>query len=358
MHKATFKITSHMRSIALLLGIYICVIVGGKDLLKTFTKESTPPSYTVLFTIAAIIIIALYINYIVGKIRLVFTSSGITLTQLPFNMGTWELAWKDVSESVLICAPMGGHKILLKNPTKERMIGFPLWALDENTLNIQKDSSPFFKYSRNKPPEDFALYQAIKYFQPNLREASSREATEVVQKQFDLGKEAGIVSGGAALFVLLGLFVGLMNKSRVLDTGYLDIFCGVIAVAIGSYALYYMRKCPQKIVNVFISLLIIGCSFWGIRSIINTATYYYGSETTFTFFLDKNDTTHQEWKTLENNKLTIEIYAHEDNRTYSNANTKETRQIIIRKGVFSNYCIPYDTLNTFVKDPTKRRSRH
>ncbi len=355
MHTATFKITSHMRSIILFLAAYIGSIFAGKDLFKFFTKDHTPPSYELLATMVALVIIALYINYLVGKIRLVVSDNGVAFTSTHFHKAAWVLAWKDVSECVLVCAPMGAHKILLKNSTKERVINLSMWELDKTTLNIQKDASPFFKYSRNKPPEEFALYKAIKHFQPAVREASSREATELIQKQLDLGKEAGIASTAAVLFVLLGLLVNLANKSRALDAGHLNIFCGIIAVIIGCYAFYYMRKGPQKFVNGFISLLVIGSSFWGIHSTIKAVTFYIGEEKTLEYTLEKDTFDHQEWTTTESPTLKIELYSDKDNRVYSNLH--ESKRLTIRKGVFGNYCISYETLDTFVKDPTKRRAR-
>lgn len=355
MHTATFKIATHLRFIAVFMVFYLGAIIAGQDLFKATIKSHQPPSTKLLIVIAGAIILAFYLSHLVGKIRLVLSSSGIELTNLPFNIGVWKHSWKDINESLLIFAPAGGHKLLLKGTTKDRIILFPLWGLDNTTLNIQKDSSPFFKWTRNRPAEEFALYQAVKYFQPNMRDASSREATEIIQKQMDLGKEAGVVSAIAVLFVLVGLLIGMINKSRTLDAGYLDIFCGVLALSLAYAAFIYMKKCPHKLANIFICLLLAGSFFWGIRSSINTATYYFGEEQTFEYRLDKETFDHQEWNRIENPKLTIEIFADEDNRVYNAS--QGVQRVTLKRSPFQNYCISYDTLYTFVKDPNKRRAR-
>lgn len=322
MQFARFKLSKSMN---LLAGTLVFYAAFGMLLLPYIKDNSVEVRW--LPTIF-VVIIAIAAGLVCKHLRLTLTSSSISMTLTPLK-GTvgWHLDWRDISEIVLIYAPFGAHKLLIKNNQRYRQLLLSMWRLESNNIDMAEGSGPLTVFSHNKQPQDYALYHAIELFSAGIREASSREATEEINRHIQLSREAGRASIGAVCLALLAVLARIVDQSTVIEKG-LTLYTSGIAAGAGTIGtLYYLRNESKLMAKLLICVLICACSFWATTAVVNLHTFLFGQKEIKEFVLQEQNKKNQVWRSADNESIKITIYANNSERAFTELNSTHNTEI-------------------------------
>lgn len=341
MQFAQFKLSKSMNLLTATLAGYTVI---GVIILPYLRGKSFDINF---LNIGLVVVVAALAGLVNRYLRLTVTDSSISISFAPLKgLVDWQLNWQDITEVVLIYAPFGAHKLIIKNKQKQRQLLISMWRLERNNVNLEEGSGPLTLFTYSKQPQDYAVYHALVLFKGAVREASSREATEEANKQIQLSNQAGRASVVALCLAVLAVIARVADQSSVIDKGLTILAAGVVAGAIAVGTLYYLRKDNTIIASLIIGILCSGCGVWAAISSLNLHTHLLGKKENKEFKLIEQDDEGQKWRSTDGTSLTLTIYAKTSERRITELNT--VKIIEITRGALGSVNVSRNEIRSFI----------